>query len=210
MQPTKTAHAIDDAHDHSRVGRSGHVIANVNPAPWHRFKNEDNAFGLTGCDHYAMPTHDIARLERFIREILGGIPYYYAGFDQTDRGMGRPPHIFVRVGRVLVQCTQEPGPLNTDTFDQRIAPHWAFGTTPAGLDANKARLLAAGIPVVGPFQHRGVECVSIYFRSPEGHKLEIVTWEPYPPERAPMLGAPGVGLIDWSKLQHDWPTRAAA
>ena len=185
-------------------------IGNVSPEPGVRHSDQSNRFELTGCDHYALPTHDIRLLERFIREILGGVPYYYAGFDETDRGMGRPPHIFVRVGSVLVQCTEEPGELNTAESDQRIAPHWAFGTSPDGLDANKARLESAGIPVVGPYRHRNVECVSIYFRSPEGHKLEIVTWEPYPAERAPMLGSPEVGLIDWSRLVHAWPNMKGA
>ena len=180
-------------------------ISNVSPIPGTRFADSANQFGLTGCDHYAMPTHNIRLLERFIREVLGGVPYYYAGFDATDKEMGRPPHIFVRVGNVLVQCTEEAGELNASPADQRIAPHWAFGTTPNGLDLNKERLQHAGIPVAGPFRHRNVECVSIYFRSPEGHKLEIVTWEPYPEERAKMLGAPDVGLIDWTTLVHDWP-----
>ncbi|MBV8923961.1 MAG: VOC family protein [Bradyrhizobium sp.] len=183
-------------------------LENVSPSPGQRFSDSSNEFGLLGGDHYALPTHNIVLLERFLREMLGGVPYYYAGFDETDQKMGRPPHIFVRVGNVLVQCTEEPGETNTAPSDQRIAPHWAFHTSSEGLDRNRARLEQAGIPVAGPYRHRGVECVSIYFRAPEGHKLEIVTWEPYPEERAQVLGAPGVGFIDWSKLVHSWPERA--
>ena len=179
-------------------------IRNVPQLAGSRHAGRTNIYGLGGCDHFALPTHNIALPERFIREILGGVAFYYAGFDELDRQMGRPPHIFVRVGNALMQCAQEAGELNVAAGDQRIAPHWAFGTTPVGLDANKQRLLAACIPVAGPFRHRDLDAVSIYFRSPEGHKLEIVTWEPYADE-AGMLGSPEVGLIDWSTLVHQWP-----
>lgn len=124
--------------------------------------------------------------------------------------MRRPPHIFVRAGNVLTQCTEEAGELNTSSDDQRIAPTRRSKTTPERLDRNKERLEQIGIPLTGPILHRGVEYVSIHFRSPEGHKLEITTWEPYPGNEAGMLGLPQVGLIDWTTLTHTWPTRGTA
>jgi hypothetical protein len=41
--------------------------------------------------------------------------------------------------------------------------------------------------------------VSCYFQRPEGHKLEMCTWDPYPPDKA------SYGRIDWPALAHDWP-----
>ena len=48
---------------------------------------------LTGIEHFAMPTKNIAQLERFVREVLGGEPYCYAGYDDIDRKMGRKPPV---------------------------------------------------------------------------------------------------------------------
>ena len=72
----------------------------------HRHAETDNEFGLGRLDHFALPTRNIELMERFIREVLGGKPYYYAGFDETDRKMGRAKHIFIRVGDVLMQCAE--------------------------------------------------------------------------------------------------------
>jgi hypothetical protein len=58
--------------------------------------------------------------------------------------------------------------------------------------------------VAGPYRHRDIDVVSIYFKSPEGHKLEICTWEPYPEGKAGLMGAPGVGFVHWPKLNHNW------
>ena len=82
------------------------TLENVYSPIGHRDVRKDNAFGLNRIDHFALPTRNIALMERFIRELLGGEPYYYAGFDEVDRKMGRSHHIFIRVGDVLMQCTE--------------------------------------------------------------------------------------------------------
>lgn len=170
-----------------------------------RDKSAENVFGLSGVDHFALPTRDITLMERFIREVLGGAPYYYAGFDETDRSMGRVPHIFIRVGNVLFQCTEVPeGEMTVSKDDENIAPHVAFKVSAKDLEANFERLKKI-IPVSGPYRHRGIDCTTFYFMSPEGHKLEICTWEPYPEEKSKMMGAPGVGIMKWRDLVHDWP-----
>lgn len=170
-----------------------------------RDKDISNAFGLRSIDHFALPTCNISLMEAFVREVLGGSPYYYAGFDEQDRRMGRPPHIFIRVGDVLFQCTEVPeSEMTVRKDDENVAPHIAFKVSAKDLEANFERLKKI-IPVSGPYRHRGIDCTTFYFMSPEGHKLEICTWEHYPEEKSKMMGAPGVGIMKWSKLAHDWP-----
>src|SRR5260370_5545122 len=81
---------------------------------------------LTGIEHFAMPTKNIARLERFVREVLGGEPYCYAGDDDIDRKMGRKQHIFIRIGEILFQCTLQGGPLDPSSDDMSVAQRWAY------------------------------------------------------------------------------------
>lgn len=169
-----------------------------------RHADESNRFGLRGMDHFALETQNIDLMERFVRELFGGEPYYYAGYDETDRQLGRVKHIFIRVGNVLLQCAE---PKDNSFFsirkdDPNVSPHWAFGVSAADLDRNLEWLRFQGIPVIGPIRHRGVDLTSIYFQSPEGHKFEIGTWEPYPQEKT------NEGRIDWPSLAHDWPNVA--
>lgn len=182
-----------------------HQLANISTRSGARDEKTDNAFALGGIDHIAMCVTDLELMESFLREFMGGVPYYYAGFDETDRQLGRKRHLFVRIGHTLAQITEEKGPGTPQFDDNNIAPHWGFKTTVAGLDLNMERLKAAGIPFFGPASHRDIDVVSIYFMSPEGHKLEICTWDGYPPEKAKMMGAPGVGFINWKALKHNWP-----
>ena len=183
---------------------TANALKNKSPKIGGRDDRIDNAFDLWGMDHFALPVKDVARMELFVREVLGGEGYYYAGFDESDRKMGRKPHLFMRIGNTLLQCTEESGPSYPKQDDNDISPHWAFGTTSAGLDKNVAWLRKQNIPVAGPYRHKDVDCVSIYFKSPEGHKLEICTWQAYPEEKSKLMGAPGVGFLNWPRLAHDW------
>jgi catechol 2,3-dioxygenase-like lactoylglutathione lyase family enzyme len=180
-------------------------LENVSPPVGARGLRDDNRFGLQGMDHVALPSLDIELMERFVREVLGGEPYYYAGFDDVDREMGRVEHIFMRVGNVLFQCAApEDGQMLFRKDDPNVSPHYGFGVTADVLRQNLHRLRGLGIPVAGPYRHRAVDIVSIYFQTPEGHKLEICTWEPFPKNEALLMGAPGVGILDWPALANDW------
>ena len=175
-------------------------LGNLNPRVGDRNAAHNNKFGLRRMDHFALETNNIALMERFMREILGGEPYYYAGFDETDRRLGRVKHIFIRVGSVLMQCAEsKTGTTTLRKDDPNVSPHWAFEASAEDIDRNVERLRNEGIPVIGPIQHRGIDITSIYFQSPEGHKLEICTWDPYPEEKASMK------RIDWASLAHSWP-----
>jgi hypothetical protein len=183
------------------------LATNLDVIPGTRDDHKDNVYGLLGFDHFALPSMDIDRMYAFIIEVLGGVPFYVAGFDDVDRGLGRKKHIFMRVGTTLMQCaTPHDGQVKIGKEDANLWPHWAFAVTPEGMEANVERLRSLGIPVYGPAGHRGAHCVSAYFASPEGHKLELTTWSAYPAEKTiGTTGAPGVGHPDWTLLYHDWP-----
>src|SRR5262249_53833575 len=123
------------------IGGGKSNLENLNPEVGQRYKESDNEFGLASMDHFALPTKNIVLMEHFIREVLGGKPYYYAGFDKTDQDMGRAKHIFIRVGNVLMQCAE---PKNGDMIirkdDPNTAPHYAFTVSATDLEANCMRL----------------------------------------------------------------------
>jgi catechol 2,3-dioxygenase-like lactoylglutathione lyase family enzyme len=160
---------------------------------------------LQGIEHFAMPTKNMAVLERFVREVLGGIPYYYAGYDEVDRQMGRKPHIFMRVGEILFQCTEEGGPMHPNKDDMSVSPHWAFAIAPGRLPDFMQALRDNGIPFAGPFAQPQYGVTSIYFMSPEAHKLEVCS--PGVSADAPAMAE---NKIDWKKLAHDWRPKAAS
>lgn len=192
--------------------RNETALSNLDVTPGTRDLETDNEYGLLGFDHFALPSLDVDLMYAFITEVLGGVPYYMAGFDEVDRRLGRKKHIFMRVGTTLMQCaTPNDGRIKIGTDDSNSWPHWAFTVTPGGMDANIARLRALGIPVFGPIEHRGANAVSAYFASPEGHKLELITWDEYPDEnKLGISGQPGVGRVDWPSLYHSWPDVASA
>lgn len=159
---------------------------------------------LQGIEHFAMPTKNMAVLERFVREVLGGIPHYYAGYDEVDRQMGRKPHIFMRVGEILFQCTEEGGPMHPTKDDLSVSPHWAFAIAPNRLQDFMKVLRDNDIPYVGPFAQPQYGVTSIYFKSPEAHKLEVCS--PGISSDAPVMAE---NKIDWKKLNHDWRPKGA-
>lgn len=183
------------------------AFENMNAAPGSRFDDDTNEFGLNGIDHVALPANDMATMARFLSEVLGGKPYYVAGYDDVDRKMGRREHVFMRIGPTLVQfAAPKDGIQKVGKADLNSWPHWAFLVTADALKANVERLRALGIPVYGPVEHRGVEAVSAYFASPEGHKLELVSYEGEAKAHSiGQAGAPGVGHPEWDKLFHNWP-----
>lgn len=152
-----------------------------------------------------MPTKNMAVLERFVREILGGVPYYYAGYDEVDRQMGRTPHIFIRLGEILFQCTEEGGPMHPHKDDMSVSPHWAFGIAPDRLSSFVQTLRDNGVPYAGPFTQPQYGVTSIYFKSPEAHKLEVCC--PGISNDNPVMAET---KIDWGKLNHDWRSRTPA
>ncbi|MBS1677620.1 MAG: VOC family protein [Actinobacteria bacterium] len=180
--------------------------SNSNTARQDRFNRDDNEHGVIGIDHFAMPADDIELMARFIEEVLGGEPYYVTGFDPEDEAKGKPRQVFMRVGNVLMQCAEPiTGGVTVGKGDTNPWPHWAFLMSAEGLQRNLARLDEMGIPYFGPAEHVGGDSFSAYFASPEGHKLELVTYDDYPAEKViGIFGPKGAGTPQWADLFYEW------
>jgi len=184
------------------------MMSNVHVDGSKRFDRDDNEFGLQTLDHFAMPTLDVDRMVRFMVEVLGGEIWAAHGYDERDRELGRHKHVFVRIGNVLMQvAVPNDGKLKIGKDDPNFWPHWAFLVSAEDMDRNIERLRSLGIPIFGPVQHRGSNGITTaYFLSPDGHKLELVTYDVYPEDKIlGISGDKGVGRAEVQKLIHDWP-----
>lgn len=163
-----------------------------------------NVLGISGVDHVGLATRDPLAGGAFVEQILGGVQLIKAGFDEEDRKLGRPMHIFYLVGstvvEVAVQKDEDAYPKIDDRNDQ---PHFSFGTTAEGLVKFADHLRKHNVPFNGPRSHRGMSAVSVYFRDPDGNNLEVTTWEEVPEGVATPMGGPN-GFVEWPKLAHAW------
>lgn len=167
---------------------------------------QSNASGLTGCDHFALPARDPEASGKFFEQVLGGVEFLRAGFG----GHGKLRHIFYHVGSVLVelveQKTERGYPDVTNPGGEEANPHWAFGTTLAGLAAFVEILKREGVPYDGLRQHgKEISASSVYFLDLDDNILEVTTWEECPADFViPVL--PGKRVAS-SKLKHSWKPR---
>lgn len=165
-----------------------------------------NALQLTGCDHFALPARDPEASGKFFEQVLGAVEFLRAGFG----GHGRLRHIFYHVGAVLVelveQRTERGYPDHTNPNGEEANPHWAFGTTAAGLAAFIANLEREGVPYDAVRQHgTEISASSVYFLDPDENILEVTTWETLPPD-FPVPVIPGK-RVPSAQLKHHWKPR---
>ena len=173
--------------------------------------------GLTGVDHVALAASDPVRAACFYLDVLCGTLYCATGFSEEERRQGKTAQCIIHMGDVLIQIGY---PTDGKSFpDPRNPSHWphlALGATAEGLDRMREQLDRHGIPNSGPWSHVALHTTSVFFMDPEGNKLEICTWEPYPRERTRVLSPaseilrggdpplrPG-GTVDWASLVHHW------
>lgn len=113
---------------------------------------------IRGVYEVAIRVRDLARSEKFYRELLGleeGL--HDAGRRWTFLRAGG------RAGMVVLQETPGEWPLQ----------HFAFTVEEPELE-RAARLLGdRGVAVEGPVVHEWIPAVSLYFPDPDGHDLEL-------------------------------------
>ena len=123
---------------------------------------------LEGIDHVAMSVADIERSAKWYIEVLG--------FEHRHQGMWEGIPIFVGQGTTAIALfpvgAERPQAASASTGARLL--HLAFRTNRAGFGVAQQELKQRGIP----FHFHDHEIShSIYFRDPDGHKLEITTYE---------------------------------
>ena len=111
----------------------------------------------SGVDHIVLHVSDVGRAKKFYTEVLGMTPYR-----ESDS------QVFLHAGEQGVALFKKPGeaPLTTANDLNHLALNVAVGT----YETLKAELESHGVAVSG----RPGEDHCIYFRDPDGHRLQLV------------------------------------
>ena len=123
---------------------------------------------LAGIDHLAMSVTDVERSTRWYMDVLGFERRYEGAWDGIPAfiGKGRTAIALFPLGAKASRLSLSP------TGPQML--HLAFRTSTHGFQAAQRELQQRGI--VFTFEDHGI-AHSIYFSDPDGHKLEITTYE---------------------------------
>lgn len=124
-------------------------------------------FGLEGIDHVALAVGDVARSAAWYIEVLG--------FEHRLPGMWQGVPVFVGKGTTALALF--PAKDGNATARSRSGPgflHLAFRTSGTGFQNAQEELKKRGISF--KFQDHEIS-QSIYFHDPDGHALEITTYE---------------------------------
>ena len=122
---------------------------------------------LEGIDHVALSVRDVEQAARWYIDVLG--------FEHRFPGMWDGVPVFVGKGTTALALFPSRGESSSDTSRRGVRMlHLAFRTTRAGFLAAQEELQQRGIAF--EFQDHEIS-QSIYFRDPDGHELEITTYE---------------------------------
>ncbi len=129
----------------------------------------NSKINLEGLNHIALNVKNMARAEEFYSQILG-----FPVIQRTETKAGLK-HIEVDAGNVAIALFESPdldleAAHKTMTDDRYL--HFAFGASYDQFDTTLQTLKDHGVILEGEPRNWG-ESVSVYFRDPDGHQLEI-------------------------------------
>ena len=121
--------------------------------------------GLEGIDHVALAVRDVEQSARWYIEVLG--------FEHRWPGMWGGVPLFVAKGTTALALFPQHGSSEIVRAGDRVM-HIAFRATRKGFVAAQQELEERGTAFT--FEDHEISH-SIYFRDPDGHELEITTYE---------------------------------
>jgi len=155
--------------------------------------------------HVAYRCRDAKETVEFYQSVLGMALIGAIAEDRVPSTKAPDPymHIFLDAGSgnilAFFELPNAP-PMGTDPNTPDWVQHIAFQVTDMdALLAAKARAEAAGLDVVGPTDHTLFQ--SIYFRDPNGHRLEVATPTGTPEQYRRMNAVARQMLDDWSRTK---------
>ncbi|AFT86047.1 VOC family protein [Paraburkholderia phenoliruptrix] len=132
-------------------------------------------------NHYARVTHDVGATADFYSRVLGMELASTIMDDHVPSTGDAFPyfHIFFRMGdgstMAFFECTDLPLPSSPSHPAYDVFDHIALEVSDKGELARwKEWLVSQGVDVLGPIDHKGI-IQSIYFRDPNGYRLELTT-----------------------------------
>ena len=125
-------------------------------------------FDLEGIDHVALAVHDVERSARWYIEVLG--------FERRHDGMWNDVPTFIGKGTTAIALfPARTSNSKTAAHEDKITMlHLAFRANRKNFLAAQEELKRRGIKF--EFQDHEISR-SIYFRDPDGHELEITTYD---------------------------------
>ena len=124
---------------------------------------------LKGLDHFALNVKDMKRAEEFYTNILG---FTVIRRSETQAGL---KHFEIDAGNVVVALFESPDldlKKAHDTMTEEGYLHFAFGASYKQFDSILENLKQKGVIMDGEPRDWG-KSVSVYFRDPDDHQLEI-------------------------------------
>ena len=125
-------------------------------------------FKIEALDHIALSVRDVERSAQWYADVLG--------FKRQHEGMWKGTPIFVGNGDAaiaLFPARDEVGSMSSDRAAVRTL-HFAFRTDRENFLRAQKELKRRALPF--DFQNHEISH-SIYFRDPDGHQIEITTYE---------------------------------
>jgi|ERR1700704_4266789 catechol 2,3-dioxygenase-like lactoylglutathione lyase family enzyme len=125
-------------------------------------------FKIEALDHVALSVRDVARSAQWYAEVLG--------FERLHKDKWNGIPVFVGNGDAAVAlfpASEEIGSTSSDRAAVRTL-HFAFRTDRENFSRAQDELKKRNIPF--EFEDHEISH-SIYFRDPDGHKIEITTYE---------------------------------